>query len=1572
MQKKFMLTKIKSYVSFILVFIFVLNSIAFARESNNTEIKKNIEDNGGKTRVNQEDKKTSEDKKNIKNGTNQENDKIQKTNKKQENEVNKLNKDNKKEKNNEDRASKENVNYIDWKAVSSPAGKIEVVEEKGVRYNKLASMKGQDNSTNPARFTKEGWKVSEDGSATVSLRFVEKSEKDKARFGVFLNYGDLNNHILVGYDNLGWFWEYKSPVGGIWLQGSRVKAPLKDSINNLEISLKSDGQLNATVNGEKVFDTKNIPSEVMKALRKYKDIQLKVASLGDERTEVLVEASNQDNVKPYIPEPADKGEELIKNQDLETIQSEEMIVKVDKTFPRVKEYQLGNDILPGNVNPDNLLKINNINVKPTVKFEKVGNDKAVYTLTVKDETNFIDAVLTVELKVVKNKLHFNVTNIKNNNGVKQDSNIDNTKKLISTIDFSNLSLVSVSSKDKDAKFAASYMSTNTQRKGDVYLDVKNNMKELPTKGYMYGFVSNEKLAAGIWSNSQYSYGDSLSNYTRLTANKKVVGSDIYLGFASSPYIYQRAYEGQGIKKVYAERTLELPKTTVVITRDNNGDNVVDWQDAAISYREIMNNPKGHEYVKDLVAYRIAMNFGSQAQNPFLMTLDGIKKINLNTDGLGQSILLKGYGSEGHDSGHLNYADIGRRIGGTKDFKTLIAKSKPYGARLGIHVNASETYPESKYFEPSRLKRDRDGNYSYGWNWIDQGINIDAAYDLAFGRYQRFADLKKELGEGLDFIYVDVWGNGQSGDNSAWTTHMLAKEINDLGWRASFEWGYAGEYDSTFQHWAADLTYGGYTLKGINSDIARFIRNHQKDSWVGNYPEYGGEAVSPLLFGYDMQDFEGWQGRSDYKGYVTNLFENNIPTKFIQHFKVNNMTLGNETQMSHKGNTYKYRPLMNVKLVDGNNILEIERKSNNYGNAGYTHRTMKLNGKVVYENNKYLIPWKNDANGKLLTENDRKLYHFNKGGGSSTWDLPNDWQVSKVYVYELTDLGKKHEKIVPVVNGKITLESKAETPYVIYKVQKSTNDNISMNWSEGMHIKDQNFNSKDLTHWDINGEKDKAEVVYSQGHNPMLRIKDNKAEVSLTQKLTDLKPNTKYAVYVGVDNRSDSKAKISVNLGDKTLSNYTNKSIAYNYIKAYAHNTLQKNATVDNSSFFQNMYVFFTTGDNVNNVKLTLSKEAGNGSTYFDEIRVFENNSTMFNGKHDTINSSKIVFKQNFEETPQGIFPFVIGNIEGVEDNRTHLAEKHEPYTQRGWNNKVIGDVIDGNWSIKTNGLVSRQKLVYQTIPQNFRFEPGKQYKVTFDYEAGSDGTYAAIVGHEPYNNDKINKFELTPFNNTWENGKTGGKATLYIEGSASGNTWFGIYSTGKAANTKNASDKEINFRSYKDFMLDNLVIEEITFTAKELINNFLEKLKVIEDESIYTKESLNKYKASLKALLLEDAEKLTVEQARTKINEVKQKQLALVVKRNAIDNSHIQRAEANAQTGEGIERAFDGNNSTIWHTSWSENRGTEPVKLTLKTPQQISSFQYLPRQNGKNGRIKSGKIIVVDDKNVKHEFSFSN
>lgn len=235
---------------------------------------------------------------------------------------------------------------------------------------------------------------------------------------------------------------------------------------------------------------------------------------------------------------------------------------------------------------------------------------------------------------------------------------------------------------------------------------------------------------------------------------------------------------------------------------------------------------------------------------------------------------------------------------------------------------------------------------------------------------------------------------------------------------------------------------------------------------------------------------------------------------------------------------------------------------------------------------------------------------------------------------------------------MNLDLKANTPYVIYnKPQKE----LEIQWSEGMHIKDAGFNSLSLDHWETSSDQEIAKVVYTQGYNPVLEIKDNKSEYSIRQKLNHLKSNTQYVAYVGVDNRSDAKAILRIKNAQETIENFTNKSIAKNYVGAYTHNNSKENATIDDTSYFQNMYVFFSTKDDPENVYLELSREAGPGSTYFADIRILENQSKMFDGEHETKDSQ--TFEQNFENVPQGIFPFVVGDSEGVEDNRIHLSEK---------------------------------------------------------------------------------------------------------------------------------------------------------------------------------------------------------------------------------------------------------------------------------------------------------------------------
>lgn len=189
----------------------------------------------------------------------------------------------------------------EWTPTSTPAGTVEVVEEEGIRYNRLSSVSGQDNSTNIGTFENSDLKMNADGSAAISLDLIERSDAEKGRFGVYLNHTSHTKHILVGYDKQGWFWEYKSPVatnGGTWYSGTRVDEPVKDTAYRLNVNLTTGGQLSASIvsadNRETaLFNAIQIPAEVLADLRSSNAAKLKVTSYGADRTIVDVKATNQ-------------------------------------------------------------------------------------------------------------------------------------------------------------------------------------------------------------------------------------------------------------------------------------------------------------------------------------------------------------------------------------------------------------------------------------------------------------------------------------------------------------------------------------------------------------------------------------------------------------------------------------------------------------------------------------------------------------------------------------------------------------------------------------------------------------------------------------------------------------------------------------------------------------------------------------------------------------------------------------------------------------------------------------------------------------------------------------------------------------------------------------------------------------------------------------------------------------------------------------------------------------------------------------------------------------------------------
>lgn len=1274
--------------------------------------------------------------------------------------------------------------------------------------------------------------------------------------------------------------------------------------------------------------------------------------------------------------------EKVAEVETEVLSTDYMDVHVAKNFPSVVRYEMKKGDLKGKTFYGQTSEINTIRINGTdIKLSKddvkatFKDNKATYELTVKSGDT-IDAVLTAELVAKDDTVSFEITKVKNN--------LDETKIVdkrhvyaIQSIEILNHSLISVNSTQENANLKGALMSSNTTISGDEYHEITANT-EL-SQDYMYAFISNSEMSAGLWSNSENEGSAKAvgvsggSHNTRVMATTEEKDGYVSLGLGSTKWYWHR--EEQDSKGTWhlVDET-DTPQAKVTIAGNVNGDEEIDWQDGAVAFRDIMHNPYKSEEVPELVAYRIAMNFGGQAQNPFLTTLDNVKRVSMHTDGLGQSVLLKGYGNEGHDSGHPDYADIGERIGGAEDMNTLMTKGAEYGAKFGIHVNAGEMYPEAKAFSEDLVRRDANGNLRYGWNWIDQGIGIDSVYDLGMGlREKRFDELEEKVGQNLDFVYVDIWGNKTGGSDDSWQTRKLSKEINDNGWRMATEWGSANEYDSTFQHWATDLTYGGYKLKGENSEVMRFLRNHQKDSWVGDYPSYGGAAMAPLLGGYNMKDFEGWQGRNDYDAYIKNLYTHDLTTKFIQHYEITDWedSENSFTKNDPDGKAYTWTPEMKITLKDGDDTLVLERGSDNPDEAAYRDRTMTLNGKVIATGavargdngeggtEKYLLPWIWDSEtGDEVDAKDEKLYHWNTKGGSSEWELPDSWSGLKdVKVYKLTDLGKTDEKTVKVVDGKITLEADAETPYVVCKGDEA---NLEITWSEGMHIVDAGFNSGNFDAWKQDGEG-KAEIAKSQYSNPMMKLS---GKVSMTQELTDLEAGKQYAVLVGVDNRSDAKASMTVKAGDKVLAtNYTTRSIAKNYVKAYTHSN--SSATVDGSSYFQNMYVFFTAPES-GKVTLTLSKAAGEGDTYFDDVRIVENDS-----KNITTNEKGEVvkFEQDFEKSVQGLYPFVVAGIEGVEDNRIHLSELHAPYTQAGWDVKKMDDVLDGKWSVKINGLTQRSTLAYQTIPQNFRFEPGVTYKVSFDYQAGTDGIYAAAVGIGEYNgNVQLEELPMAM-------GKDAdGHYTTQITGDSTGQTWFGIYSTDKAADLQGTSGSAANFGGYQELVLDNLVIERVDEeVTADTLKALIEDAKTKYSEDDYTAEVWNNFQKEIaKAQVALDKDNSTQEDIEKAYYALKGAMVTMDNSKglDATDDSRDistegMTATAGSQQGttgsEGpASNVLDGDANTIWHTQYSpsvDSFDKQWIDIATAEPTTVGGVR-LQQRSGKNGVIKEAEIWV--------------
>ncbi|MEV2248974.1 endo-alpha-N-acetylgalactosaminidase family protein [Streptomyces sp. NPDC050147] len=978
------------------------------------------------------------------------------------------------------------------------------------------------------------------------------------------------------------------------------------------------------------------------------------------------------------------------------LRSAELEVRVATDFPRIVSYtdRASKAVLHAQSEAVTTLLVDDVTHTPTVTTKRVGGDRIEYVLGLRDGATTITVEITVEGRQVRWRV----------------SEIDDSDALrVGTLRIPGLTLLAVRSDQPGATLLAARIQLDKAKSGDTEVELTPDTPAEAATGCAYAVVAHDTLGGAVETNTVYDKPTTEAGTTwdngrlwRQTVRK-------------NGYVEARLTPGQWTHRAATAAvgdTEPLPYATVVITGDRNGDGKVDWQDAAIAFRDIMVKPLGADEQHLRVVPHIPFNFASQATNPFLATLDNVKRIHLATDGLRQYTLLKGYQSEGHDSAHPDYAgNYNTRAGGLDDLNTLVTEGKKWNSDFSVHVNATESYPVANAFSEKLVDKTNEQ-----WDWLDQSYRIDQRRDLVSGDIvKRFADLRNEADGALNALYIDVFRE------SGWTSDRLQRALREQGWIVTSEWGHGFERSSVWSHWATEPDYGPDTSRGINSRLIRFIRNHQKDVFADKWPTLLGIAR--------MGNFEGWVGKTDWSYFYDLIWTDSLPAKYLQAHPIKSW---GEHEISFFG-----EGATTVSDADGT-------------------RRITTDGRVVYEGDSYLLPWE-----PRKATDPAKLYHYNPRGGKSTWRLPRGWSgLSRVALYRLTDQGRVLVADVPVRGGKVTLDAKAKQPYVLYRRRAAALPDPG--WGQATPLHDPGFHSGSLRGWRVSGP---ASVERSElGDHELVIGSGGKAAVG--QRLRRLKAGAYVAsvqVEVGEKAGDERKATLEVRTADGvTAANWTRTSTAGNYVAAD-----RKHGTR-----FQRMFVPFTVPEGGGPAELTLRADAGHARVRFDNVRIVSATRRDAPGK-GTLAS------EDFEHVPQGWGPFVKGDAGNVTDPRTHIAQRHAPYTQRGWNGKAIDDVIDGSQSLKSRG--ENTGLVYRTVPHTVRFEAGKRYRVSLRYENEKAAQYAWITAVDEPAARELDRKELPV--------ATQPTALTYeFTAPAKGEAWVGLRKTGDDGTAEFALD----------------------------------------------------------------------------------------------------------------------------------------------------------------------------------------
>lgn len=1041
----------------------------------------------------------------------------------------------------------------------------------------------------------------------VEFKFDPETDNQDSMYGVVLRYDKDGSWTFIGQDGHSakdpdlTTWVMCTSDGKkekLWTDGQRIYAGRKVPYT-VKVRLM-DNAVNLYLDNALVFsgEVGGVTQGSGKAGLRY------VNQAG-----AVVKYLSVSEVKPVTPAATDTKEK--------SIASKVMTVRLDEAFPRVIGYELTKEgsKVTGQEAPVSAVEINNKSYSPKVASEFF-EDRAVYDLTVEE----IGASFTMTCLVKDNVLRMELSDI-------QEGSVP-----VKTINFPGQFLVSMKSDAPSGE-----LRVNNYRTEEV-LKLKDLTTERTYKTTSLAVLSSEEAAASINNGS--------INNRQETAYQTVQGAGNYV-----TGLWTNEYQVKGLD----DKPIDSLWTEIAVTGDRNGDQKVDYQDGAIARRDdIGTKRQGADACQNSMSM-IAMDVGSIAQYPFLRILDNIKKFDAGTDGFGQMILIKGYQSEGHDSSHPDFANISEKAGGLEDFKVLLEEAEKYNAKIGVHINHTEAYPEAKQYLKALVSK------TPGWTWYDDSYHLIRENDILnqeSGAEQRIQDLYDLTDGKLSMIYVDTY------QDSRWQMDRIASKITDLGMILGTEYSEEMIKDSVWSHTLNSKSLEYDTV----GNLVRFVDNETKDI----FPE------SPLFRGLTNRNsnagFNGWQECKSYDETMKNFYTKVLPQRYLANFPVKIWESADKVILGEEGQVVTF-------MKDGVNQITKDDRS-------------------IADGNKLFIPWD--------PAEETKIYHWNSEGGSSQWQLPKSWdQETSVALFTLSDQGRTGKKVLPVNDHKVTIEAEKDTAYVLYKGSGQTDetDMTAYDWGKGSPVKDMGFDSHTFSYaWEKESSQGSADhITYRNNAGENARETDKadnqmgnthihvegKRDATLTQTMEGLKPGQYYSASVFAQASPGREVSITVETPDGAA--VTNKAADYSVSYGSPHNDRF-------GTSYQRIKLTFLQPEGETEAKIILAAATGEAEdswANFDNVRVTP---------VEVSDNKGHLYFEDFEHVDQEFGPFVCP----TKVTQSHLSESNGEWTK---------DVIEGRYSLKIRGNGNTdQKFNYmRTVPHRIRLKPDTTYTLGLDY-----------------------------------------------------------------------------------------------------------------------------------------------------------------------------------------------------------------------------------------------------------------